>query len=608
MNDRHREKSIIPMLIFWSLILHFISFCQCGDITAAAFGSISPGSVPAAFGDFNSDELTDLFVINRQRTLLILLGNPVEPYFRQVSALNCTLTEDNIITSVIPGDFDGDALMDVVVTSRRKHLNADVLLQVYIFWGGLDNLNCSANPVFEMKDEPLAIDFNRDMIIDLFGVNDKGTRGFWIFQKNRTFNFRPMLNYTSVPLRVPHSHAFFDMNNDNSPDLYLTAEHGFEVHLWNNDILDFVHDRNISFPEDKEVKRVDQLGQSLFLDVEVADKTDHVVPVCLDGTNTNNNGGCSKSAIYVNSLDKWYKVYEFDQYNFVTDSYYYLDTITMRAGDYNMDGYPDILVTMRENGNGEFKTILLINKECIGDCHEGFNRTFNIVTDAFQSSNSYTIMGVFYDFQQDGVIDVIFVHYDKTDGSLYNMSAYKNSLDYDANFIKVMVITGLINSESTDSKRTFFGTKRHTFGTNLPGPKISYKTTTQEGVPRSGLSNQLAQSAHFAMYLPYTIFGLGRTPNFVEDLTVGMFNASHTWNQIIPNSQLVVIPYPPQSPGKWRAQLFVTPSKIILQSVLALLGTCLVILIIIGLLHLKEKREDRVEKLEEAHRFHFDAM
>lgn len=52
-----------------------------------------------------------------------------------------------------------------------------------------------------------------------------------------------------------------------------------------------------------------------------------------------------------------------------------------------------------------------------------------------------------------------------------------------------------------------------------------------------------------SLQLPYTIFGLGSTPNFIDDLKVGLIapNAqgiSKEWHQIIPNSQLVINPYP----------------------------------------------------------------
>lgn len=145
-------------------------------------------------------------------------------------------------------------------------------------------------------------------------------------------------------------------------------------------------------------------------------------------------------------------------------------------------------------------------------------------------------------------------------------------------------------------------------GTNLPGPRIEYNTTTQDGDPQHGASAQLPQSAYFALHLPYTTFGLGRTPNFVDSLTVGLSNHSRTWTQLIPNSQMIVVPWPIDETDKWKAQLFVTPSKLILMSVVALGGICLVILLLILILYAKEKREDRIQRSLEAHRFHFDAM
>ena len=39
-----------------------------------------------------------------------------------------------------------------------------------------------------------------------------------------------------------------------------------------------------------------------------------------------------------------------------------------------------------------------------------------------------------------------------------------------------------------------------------------------------------------------------------------------------------------------------------------LLGTCFLCVVIIVILHWKERRKDRQEKLAEANRFHFDAM
>lgn len=134
-------------------------------------------------------------------------------------------------------------------------------------------------------------------------------------------------------------------------------------------------------------------------------------------------------------------------------------------------------------------------------------------------------------------------------------------------------------------------------GTNLPGPKISYNTLSQDGLPRSGVCVQLPQSAYFVLDLPFSIFGLDRTPNFVDTLTVGLSNRSRTWTQLIPNSQVVVIPWPPADPARWRAQLFVTPSKLILKSVFVITGLCGLITLLVVILHYKEKRDDRIEAM-----------
>lgn len=134
-------------------------------------------------------------------------------------------------------------------------------------------------------------------------------------------------------------------------------------------------------------------------------------------------------------------------------------------------------------------------------------------------------------------------------------------------------------------------------GTNLPGPKIGYNTWSQEGTYRTGACAQLSQSAHFSLQLPYSIFGLDRTPNFVDTLIVGLSGYSKSWTQIIPNSQIVVIPAPPNDASQWHAQLFVTPSKLILKSVFVLSAILFVITGMVLYLHWKE-RKDRQDIIE----------
>lgn len=62
------------MLPFWLLVIALSAFASASNITKIVFGDIKEGIV-AAFGDFNSDELTDIFVIrDKRKTLQILFG------------------------------------------------------------------------------------------------------------------------------------------------------------------------------------------------------------------------------------------------------------------------------------------------------------------------------------------------------------------------------------------------------------------------------------------------------------------------------------------------------------------------------------------------------
>lgn len=581
------------------MLLASLSLTLADDVTSQMFGDVTDG-LPAAFGDFNSDELTDMFVIRDDaRTLEILLGQDKEPSL-QPKGLKCKF-DSATITSVVPGDFNGDALMDVMVTLLRSNDNS--YQHVVMLWGEMNKINCTQDSLFRTVGQPLAIDYNKDMVMDLFGVNENHTRSFWLFDESQGVNMIEMPEYTNFtsPIRVPHSHAFLELTDDDVTDLYITTDNNFEIWKGNED-AGFSPLKIIPFPDG--VSKSKQVGQTVFLDVELQGKLDHLVPVCFDPS-------CSDSKIFVYSNNSWHDLHvDFkepgtgDTWHFPTGSSYpYINTITLRPGDFNMDGYPDLLATLVSGKNPQItKSLFFENVPCKTSCSE-FKRTFEVQWTMLSSYNNNTILGVFYDFLQDGVLDIIFVH---NKGSMY-VSAYRNTENYDANFVKVMVVTGLTNPKHP----LIVGPLRKSasvYGTNLPGPKIFYETTTQDGDPRAAVATQIPQSAHFSLNLPYTIFGLGRTPNFIDSLTVKVYGKDRQWTQLIPNSQMVVIPWPVEDPYGWKVQLFVTPSKLIVQSVIALSATCIVILAIIGVLYWKERKEDHLEKLQEAHRFHFDAM
>ena len=62
MPDRRRKKAIASLLMIFFLLPHSLTE-DLLDITASVFGNYSR-VIPAAFGDFNGDKLTDMFVLS----------------------------------------------------------------------------------------------------------------------------------------------------------------------------------------------------------------------------------------------------------------------------------------------------------------------------------------------------------------------------------------------------------------------------------------------------------------------------------------------------------------------------------------------------------------
>lgn len=199
--------------------------CGSVDITYLVFGNNVQGQ-PVAFGDFDSDELTDMFILkDNSQTVEIMFGSNVEPFLKPGTKTKCKFNT-HTITSVVPGDFNGDALMDLLVTVKNitkpkkgwfgdsEPQNND--LDVHILWGDLSHLKCpdEDKPLFAIVDQPLVINYDKNMIVDLFGVKRIGTnltqRMFWLFNSTGNFTEMPMV-YNKSEIRIPQSHGFVDL-------------------------------------------------------------------------------------------------------------------------------------------------------------------------------------------------------------------------------------------------------------------------------------------------------------------------------------------------------------------------------------------------------------
>lgn len=440
-------------LIFTTLFVFTTGIIN--DMTESSFGRYNEG-VLSAFGDFNSDELTDAFVILNDSSVQVLLAYDKEPFLRP-SPYACNFS-NIVITSVVPGDYDGDAYMDILITTQIQNVTTN-LHDVRILWGGMPTLNCSDALLIKAitNGQPLVMDYNRDMTLDLFGMNAQEQRVYWVFDKSRGNPKEiPMADAILKEVKLPHSHSFLDVNDDNAADLLVTTK--LEIEVWLNEEPDgFKYTNSIEFL----VGHQTIYGQALFIDVSLSGQFFLVIPVCSDTE-------CFNSTILIYDNQEWHDL-QIDLndgkgtlWRFAPPrNEVYLDTITMRSGDYNMDGYPDVLMTLSPMNSNETRVFLLHNVPCtLPGCK--FSRTFQVQWEIFNSFGNNVIMGTFYDFYMDGVLDIIYVKKNATTQK-YTMHAFRNSLEYDTNFIKVIVVTGLTNENTPTINGTLYK-RKGTFG------------------------------------------------------------------------------------------------------------------------------------------------
>ncbi|CAH3153719.1 unnamed protein product [Porites lobata] len=590
-------------VLFWSPVSSAFS-----DVTESVGISVVKGYV-AAFGDFNGDKETDLFVVTDEgKRLEILFWDNSDLKFKKGKA-EVLLSEQ--IVNVSPTDFDGDGCLDVLITTQLQNAGSQETATVFVYWGNLQTLG--DNVSFTMRDQPLVMDANGDLLPDLLGESVGGNvRSYWISKgSNRSFDVQPQSNSSGKlnPIRVPHSNAFLDLTGDYTADLYVSNQQN-KGEIWVNEagILTF---RQTISPPPITSKEIKIFGQSTFADIDGDGRLDMLLPVCT-------KDDCSESSVYVYSSGRWWKMMSNERrpntWQFIppanqTSSMFPL--MTIRTGDYDMDGFYDGLVVMDINvpGGQSYRkvAVLLENVACSSTEHDYClkdKRAFEVHWKDLSNLED-AVLATFYDLYEDGQIDILMVT-ESSSTAQYQIHALENAFYYDASFLKVYILGGRTLTTCANDNLPY--------GVNQVGPFIKYTTTSTNGDIKYGSAAQLSQSAYFALQCPYTVFGLGRTPNFVDDLAVGMPGSikrpkrNQTWESIIPNSQVIVIPYPPDDPSSWTMKLLVTPSKLVLLTGLSLLGICVVIGIIILLLHLKEKREDQKEKQRDAHKFHFDAM
>lgn len=348
------------------------------------------------------------------------------------------------------------------------------------------------------------------------------------------------------------------------------------------------------------------IGASTFCDINSDERIEHLVPVC-------KKAATGQTACLIVMYDaeskKWIELTKEIK---VGEDYYLFEEnvsvgehqseiklpIRLRHGYVNENGYTDLMALMKSSKDQTWHVVLFSNRRT------EHNITFDI-TVLNETINGQPILATFFDLYEDAVIDIL-VNFkkDKTE-DVHEFKSWTLNDFSDVNFVKILVTSGLCidgrcYESGTYGEETFVAP----YGTNSPGALVCYQLVNSNSNQMKSCGGQLSQVTNFALQMPYSVFGLGQFANYIERISVVIPTGNTTvklkkrLEQIVPDSQIVVIPNPINDPASWKVKLILTPSDIIYKTLYTLTGICILLIVIIGVLHRKEMLEDVKEQAE----------
>eukprot|EP01119_Soliformovum_irregulare_P011411 TRINITY_DN2849_c1_g3_i4.p1 TRINITY_DN2849_c1_g3~~TRINITY_DN2849_c1_g3_i4.p1 ORF type:complete len:696 (-),score=204.75 TRINITY_DN2849_c1_g3_i4:12-1883(-) len=598
---------------------------QLYDVTAKVNLAEVNGSV-GCFGDFDSDKYTDIFVISNARDRVQVWLWSVKTFTYEPLA-NGIVNHANI-SNIAAGDFDYDGRMDLLVTGSNA---TGTFMEIYL--GNYDSFRGSRVIKLDGKlsGDVLVLDANGDRKLDMYGSYQNGTRFFLINKGDADFSIQKQEGHPNRDFTVPNANAIVDMNGNCLADLVVTSVDG------NSQFLEIWDWQSSGFKLQKEIPLSSGSQIPTFSDIDADGTMDVIIPICFP------SGNCSET----NSIEILYNVqmsmcsgifeasscrnsqelctmdpnFQLESGNLTVgsgnrviipteafgNSKFYFDpthAITLRIGDFNLDGFPDLIFPVEVEGVvtsqlwvNEACTLQYCTQQAIDSGRRYFTRVGEGVDDLTAIKNPYAT--TFIDLDENGILDVLVLG-NSTENSTNSQTihAIYNNFFNDAFFLKTMGLNG-VWSDFQNPKP---------YGVNYPGATWKYTMTELNGDKKAVMGVQLRQSGNLALQTPYILFGLGRTSNYIEEIYMGISPNFHMWVQAIPNSQVVGIPTPADDPTSWTLELYIRTLGLALWAGVAVASWLVVTGILIYVFRWREKRQDQALKQEKAHLVNFDAL
>ncbi|CAO3614596.1 unnamed protein product [Cunninghamella echinulata] len=438
-------------------------------------------------------------------------------------------------------------------------------------------------------------------------------------------------------LGFPHSNAFVDLDGDCLADVVFVCENSDKsqtVQIW-------INQREEGFKLSQSFKLPTGAGPLTFADMDGDGTTDILFTTC-DGRKcmvhilyNQQMGLCSKSDgenlthcrksqhLCVSDPDfkfdiqkpnsESYTIFDLAPYLDIGEYVLTHDTgfkgylpVPIHAGDYNLDGYPDLLITTN-------KKIMLLQSDwctstqCTGNQILTNKRTFSLVRTGAEplTKMNNPRHATFFDIDEDGSLDILILDGTTSTTAKRIPNFVINNYFNDAFFIKGLVSNGAFMEHSSNKP----------YGVNYPGATFKFTVLDTSGTKHVHQVPQLPQTSYLPLQTPYCLFGLGRTNNYVEEMFAGITRHQKEnyifYEGVIPNSQLVFLPYQPEKvkdSSTWKVELYIQPADYIPWVLVSLVAAAIILGTVVGVLYYMEKREDEKERRKALHIINFDAL
>jgi len=282
-----------------------------------------------------------------------------------------------------------------------------------------------------------------------------------------------------------------------------------------------------------------------------------------------------------------------------------------------LDGYPDLLAISSKWSVTRailLESVVCTSSTCSPAAVAANRRTFEKVDDGASDLSKITTAksAAFMDLDEDGTLDILVQTTTGSHSAASEVQMIHNNYFNDAFFLKGLVLNGVCTAYCpTDPK--FPNPKP--YGVSYPGATYKFTVLDTSGKKRANQVSQLSQAAYLSMQTPYELWGLGRTNNYVEELYAGTTRHQELhytkFEGVIPNSQLVFVPYQPvdvHGPSTWKIELYIRPADYVPWVMVVLISASILLAIFVIILNWFEKREDEIERRKALHIINFDAL